>query len=110
MAGHIKRRILSTPGFPGPVQKTAAAKVNHRAGPLPCGGLGVFATCLVCTGDLIVAERALPILPHAFKKTAVPGSKGLTEEHKDEEYLGIAVERRTDKIREAFMALGEQSY
>ena len=88
---------------------------NYFIGPSPFGGLGVFATRLVCTGDLIVPERPLPILPRAFKRTAMPGSKGLTKEemnqvtmHGDEKYLGIAVERMTDEIREAFIRINDR--
>lgn len=112
LAGHIKRRILNTPGFPRPVEKIAGGKVNHRVGPSPFGGLGVFATRIVRYGDLIVAERPLLISPRGFEMVAGSGSKGLTQAemiqvamHEWEEHLDIAVKRMTDENREAFMAL-----
>jgi hypothetical protein len=112
LAGHIKRRILSTPGFPRSVEKTAGGKVNHRVGPSPFGGLGVFATRPVRTGDLIVAERPLLISPRGFREAVLSSSKGLTQEEmiqvqmqEWEEQLGIALKRMTDENRKAFMAL-----
>jgi len=110
--GHIKHQILSTSGFLHPIEKTAGGKVYHHVGPLPFGGLGVFTTHPVHTGDLIVAERPLLILPCGFEMTTRPSSKGLTEEeiiqvtmHGEEECLGIAVKRMTDENQKAFMAL-----
>ena len=112
LAGHIKRRILSTPGFPRPVEKPAGGKVNHRVGPSPFGGLGLFATRPVRAGDLIVAERPLLISPRGFEIRVGPNSKGVTEAEmiqvamQDwEERLGIALKRMTDENRKAFMAL-----
>ena len=112
LAGHIKRRILSTPGFPRPVQKTASGKVYHRVGPSTFGGLGMFATRPVRTGDLIIAERPLLISPRGFDMRVGSGSKGLTEAQiiqvrmqEWEEHLGIALKRMSDENRKAFMAL-----
>ena len=80
LAGHIMPQILSTPGFPCPLEKTAGGKVNHRVGPSPFGGLGVFATRSVRTGDLIVAERPLLITSRGFRMAVGCGSKGLPED------------------------------
>ncbi|EDR00126.1 uncharacterized protein LACBIDRAFT_314728 [Laccaria bicolor S238N-H82] len=110
LAGHIKRRILSTPGFPRPVEKTADGMVNHRIGPSPVGGLGVFATRLVRAGDLIIAERPLLISQRTFDMSV---AEGLTKAEmmqvnmqKWEEHLGIAaLKRMTDENRKAFTAL-----
>ncbi|EDQ99659.1 uncharacterized protein LACBIDRAFT_334800 [Laccaria bicolor S238N-H82] len=109
LAGPVKQRILSTPGFPQPVEKTAGEKVNHRVGPSPFGGLGVFATRPLRTGDLIVAERPLLISKRGIEMTR---SKGLTQAEmiqvsmqEWEERLGVALKRMTDENRKAFMAL-----
>ena len=80
LAGHIKRQILSTPGFPCSVEKTAGGRVIHRVGPSPFGGLEVFATCSVRTGDVIVAERPLLITSRGFRKAVGSGSQGLPED------------------------------
>ncbi|EDR10227.1 uncharacterized protein LACBIDRAFT_316887 [Laccaria bicolor S238N-H82] len=112
LAGHIKRQILSTPGFPRPVEKTAGGKVYHRVKPSPFGGLGMFAARPVRTGDLIVAERPLLIAQRGFEMRDESGSKGLTQAEmiqvymqQWEEQLGIALNRMTDENRKAFMAL-----
>ena len=112
LAGHIKCQILSTLGFLHPIEKTAGRKVYHHVEPSPFGGLGVFATHPVHTGDLIIAERPLLILPCGFEMTTRPGSKGLSEEeiiqvtmHKEEEHLGVAVKRMTGENWKVFMAL-----
>ena len=112
LAGHMKRRILSTPGFPRPVKKTAGGRVNHRVRPSPFGGLGMFATRPVRTGDLIVAERPLLISQRGFEVKVGSGPGGLTQAEmiqvhmqEWEEQLGIALKRMTDENRKAFMAL-----
>ena len=112
LAGHIKRQIFSTPGFPRPVEKPAGGKVYHRVGPSPFGGLGMFATRNVRTGNLIVAERPLLISQRGFEMKVGFGSKGLTEAQviqvnmqEWEEHLGIALKRMTDENRKAFTAL-----
>ncbi|KAG7094836.1 hypothetical protein E1B28_005645 [Marasmius oreades] len=56
----IKREILSTPGYPKPlnrppVKRQHIAQSSH-------GGLGVFATVDLKVGDLIFSERAIMIL------------------------------------------------
>ncbi|EDR10226.1 uncharacterized protein LACBIDRAFT_316886 [Laccaria bicolor S238N-H82] len=110
LAGPVKRRILSTPGFPRSVEKTAGGKVNHRVRASPFGGLGVFATRPIRTGDLIVAERPLLISPRGFEMRVE--SKGLTQAERIqvtmqewEERLDVAVKRMTDENRKVFMAL-----
>ena len=112
LAGHIERQILSTPGFPRPVEKTAGGKVNHRVRPSPVGGLGVFATRPIRTGELIIAERPLLISQRSFEMRVESGSKGLTKAEmiqvnmqEWEEHLGVALKRMTDENRKAFMAL-----
>ncbi|EDQ99660.1 uncharacterized protein LACBIDRAFT_316178 [Laccaria bicolor S238N-H82] len=112
LAGHIKRRIFSTPGFPRPIKKTAGGKVNHRVRPSPVGGLGMFAMRPVHTGDLIIAERPLLISPRSFGMAVGSGMEGLTQAEiiqvnvkEWEERLGVAVKRMTDENRKAFMAL-----
>ncbi|KAF9024824.1 SET domain-containing protein [Hymenopellis radicata] len=54
----VKRTILSTPGFPAPLDRVPPA---HRIGPSPSGGMGMFATRPLEAGDLIFAERAMII-------------------------------------------------
>ncbi|EDQ99662.1 uncharacterized protein LACBIDRAFT_334802 [Laccaria bicolor S238N-H82] len=112
LAGHIKRRILSTPGFPRPVQKTAGGKVNHRVRPSSFGGLGMFAARPLRTGDLIIAERPLLISQRSFEMTVGSGMEGFTQAEiiqvnvkEWEELLDVAVKRMTDENRKAFMAL-----
>ena len=112
LGGHIKRRILSTPALPRPVEKPAGGKVNHRVGPSPFGGLGVFITRPVRTGNLTVAERPLLISQRGFQMTVGSGLKDLTEAEmiqvrlqEWEERLDIASKRMTDENRKAFMAL-----
>jgi hypothetical protein len=63
LRGFTKRTILSTPGFPQPLVKP----------PSPCyrigssdNGLGMFATCDLSMGDLIVTERPLMVTPRGL--------------------------------------------
>ena len=53
----MKRKVLSTPGFPSPIVHPPRVTYNVRqAGG---HGLSVFATEDIMAGDLIVAERPL---------------------------------------------------
>jgi len=62
--GHAKRKILNTPGFPEPLPRPNPS--CFRISDSPGKGLGMFAARDIKMGDLIIAERALLILPRAF--------------------------------------------
>ncbi|KAF9024825.1 SET domain-containing protein [Hymenopellis radicata] len=103
----VKRRILSTPGFPAPLNRVVPPA--HRTGPSPSGGLGMFAARPLEAGDLIFAERAIIIVPNGQAQPVASHLKG-----KDllraffletEKTLEIAYERLLPELQERYMAL-----
>ncbi|KAL0563104.1 hypothetical protein V5O48_018972, partial [Marasmius crinis-equi] len=55
----VKRKILSTPGYPQPLAQPPGRGKRHKITSSPTGGLGVFATVDMKLGDLVFSERAI---------------------------------------------------
>ncbi|KAH0582813.1 hypothetical protein H2248_010721 [Termitomyces sp. 'cryptogamus'] len=66
--GQQQRAILSTPGFPSPVPQQTQPR--YHLGSSPNDRVGMFASCHIDAGDLVVAERPLVLMPAVA--TAVP--------------------------------------
>ncbi|VDB85285.1 unnamed protein product [Peniophora sp. CBMAI 1063] len=72
--GWLKRMILSTPGFPSPIEHPAQVRYEIRKS--GSRGLGVFATEDIDAGDLILAER--PLLVRMIWTPPAPNTKHLS--------------------------------
>ncbi len=94
----MKKKILSTPGFPAPVERVPLA---HRV----AGGLGLFATRPLKVGELIFAERAMIITAASlFNYVQGPG----TEHLKGKDYLRAVYLEHEKTLEMAFGRLDPQ--
>lgn len=66
-----KRHIISTPGYPAPVPRRRTPV--HSIRPSPIGGVGMFATCSLKAGELILAERAMMVTPRHLLHANISG-------------------------------------
>ncbi|KAL0062972.1 hypothetical protein AAF712_010103 [Marasmius tenuissimus] len=64
----IKRKILSTPGYPKPLNRPPQPR--HRIAKSPVSGFGMFATADLELGDLVFSERAHLIMSPAIYQPA----------------------------------------
>ncbi|KAK7435777.1 hypothetical protein VKT23_019475 [Stygiomarasmius scandens] len=108
ITGRAKRKILNTPGFPEPLPRPNPP--FFRISDSPGKGLGMFATRDIKMGDLIIAERALLIIPRAAPAGLVPAYP--TEEQtrrasakEYEQYLEVMMQRLPWGSRVAFKQL-----
>ncbi|KAG5636664.1 hypothetical protein H0H81_007253 [Sphagnurus paluster] len=106
--GREKQVILSTPGFPSPVPRPP--RVRHRIASESSFGRGVFATCDIKAGELIMSERALLIAPTTIPvptlqcgATAEQVRRAHLVEH--EKLLELCFQRMLPENRAAFLAL-----
>ena len=88
VTGWMKRKVLSTPGFPSPIQHPP--KIVHEIRQVKGRGLGVFATKDIQAGDLILAERPLLV--------KMIWSSGQFE-------LGMTQEQATRGVREHLLSI-----
>ncbi|KAF7289264.1 Aldehyde dehydrogenase [Mycena indigotica] len=100
--------LLKTPGFPKPLPP-APARPSFRVAPSPGKGLGLFSTCDIKQGEVILYERPLLIVPMAIPSSA-PKHFSQTQliQHslnELERYYKVAVDRMTEQRRAAFMSL-----
>ncbi|KAJ8081764.1 hypothetical protein PM082_007610 [Marasmius tenuissimus] len=63
-----KRKILSTPGYPQPLNRPPVTR--HEITESPTSGIGMFATVDMELGDLVSSERALLMASPAITKPA----------------------------------------
>ncbi|KAG7094822.1 hypothetical protein E1B28_005635 [Marasmius oreades] len=106
----IKRKILSTPGYPKPLNRPTENRHRIARSP-PSGGLGVFATVDTKAGVLIFSERAImilspvirypPNLPSHFTTTQ-RYQAALCQKEKD---IEAVFGRLHEQHKEVFMAL-----
>ncbi|KAF9262216.1 SET domain-containing protein [Marasmius fiardii PR-910] len=106
----IKRKILSTPGYPEPLNRPPEQR--HRIGQSPYGGLGVFATVNLKTGDLIFSERAIMILSQKtpYQVGSIPSHFTTAQIQQaalaqKEKFVEAVFERLQEENKAAFMAL-----
>ncbi|TFK31444.1 hypothetical protein BDQ12DRAFT_136598 [Crucibulum laeve] len=105
----VKRQIHETAGFGrAPPQPE---RVNFRISPTPGMGLGMFATCSLKMGDLILSERPLIVVPVGIRAD-FRKPPGFTDEQYSqaalfewEKNLEICVKRMFPENRKAFYAL-----
>ncbi|KAG5636026.1 hypothetical protein H0H81_009349 [Sphagnurus paluster] len=106
-----KRSILSTPGFPS--RMVRPPEVRHRVGPSSFG-TGVFATCDIQMGQLILSERPLLLSPVCIpvqepnlpKGATVTSDQFVLAQMNDyEELLKDCVDHMEPENREAFFKL-----
>ncbi|KAJ7188724.1 hypothetical protein C8R46DRAFT_1055611 [Mycena filopes] len=104
-----KAQIVSTPGFPRPLQHPP--QTRHRIGPTPTMGLAAFSTCALKMGDLILSERALLITPaHLFAADDIPDSFTDAQAQQAlfaqaEARLKVAYDRMLPENQKSYMAL-----
>ncbi|KAG7094820.1 hypothetical protein E1B28_005633 [Marasmius oreades] len=105
----IKREILSTPGYPKPLNRPPGKR--HHITQSPNGGLGVFATVDLKVGDLIFSERAIIISsPKIYQPPNLPAHFTTFQIHQaalcqKEKEIEIVFGRLHPEQREAYMAL-----
>ncbi|TFY83498.1 hypothetical protein EWM64_g519 [Hericium alpestre] len=108
----LKDPILEQPGFPYPIPSPVVPA--HRLGPSPGAGIGLFATRDLAAGELIFAERALLIAPHAGVlmtdilrkrrgRTSVQGVELAVDGRED--LLRLSLARMTPEKQAAYHAL-----
>ncbi|KAK0195507.1 hypothetical protein F5146DRAFT_1025879 [Armillaria mellea] len=105
----LKSTILETPGYPAHIKRPDTPA--HCISESPGKGLGMFTTRKVTAGALILAERALMMVP-----AGVRGSPGIFEKYSAEQarqtvlfewekQLEIAYKRMPEERQKAFIAL-----
>lgn len=110
LRGYTKRTILSTPGFPQPLVQPPQS--CYCIGPSH-NGLGMFATCDLSIGDLIVAERPLMVTPRGLSlSSSISLPVNFTAEQRRqaaifewEKTLQTSFDRMEPENQAAFMAL-----
>ncbi|TFL01467.1 hypothetical protein BDV98DRAFT_481670, partial [Pterulicium gracile] len=73
----VRKRILTTPGFPAPVPRSAVDPV-YKIVQVPGKGLGMAATRDIEARGLVLAERPLKITPMALRCYNMAKKEGLT--------------------------------
>ncbi|TFK31211.1 hypothetical protein BDQ12DRAFT_708041 [Crucibulum laeve] len=109
ITGSVKRQIYETPEFGrAPPQSD---RVSFRIRPTPDMGLGMFATCSLKMGDLILSERPLIVTP-VVARPDVQIPRSFTHEQirqvilfEWEKNLEICVDRMFPENRKAFYTL-----
>ncbi|KAK0237759.1 hypothetical protein EDD85DRAFT_951933 [Armillaria nabsnona] len=96
-------------GCPQPI-KDSDLGGNYRISPTPGKGLGMFTTCDLNTGDLIVNERPLMVVPHI--PVGVLTDEGVLDEqasktilHQAEKVMCPIFEHMHEEDKKAFMEL-----
>ncbi|KAG5651989.1 hypothetical protein H0H81_006670 [Sphagnurus paluster] len=111
LSRRLKYKIISTPGFPAPVPRPP--NVRHRLGP-SAFGTGMFATCDIKMGELVMSERPLLVtsggIPSLYtpppgdpKPTAAQIIQATIQEY--ERLLEYSVSRMLPENRAAFFKL-----
>ncbi|KAK0433396.1 hypothetical protein EV421DRAFT_1910077 [Armillaria borealis] len=106
----LLQRLVRTPGgCPQPI-KDSDLGGNYRISPTPGKGLGMFATCDFNTGDLIVNERPLMVVPRI--PVGVLTDEGVLDEqatktilHQAEKVMCPIFKRMREEDKKAFMEL-----
>ncbi|KIY53244.1 hypothetical protein FISHEDRAFT_16588, partial [Fistulina hepatica ATCC 64428] len=105
-----KKRIFSQPGFPHPIPRPRLKMYSIE--PAPGMGLGMFATCDIRLGELIIAERPLLLVPAAARMHVNKYPPHYTKEQmlqaamaEQNHLYELTVSRMIPERRAAFMAL-----
>ncbi|KAJ8080950.1 hypothetical protein PM082_017785 [Marasmius tenuissimus] len=105
----VKRMILSTPGYPQPLNRPS--KTRYRITDSRTAGIGIFATADMELGDLVYSERALLMLSRAIEEPAnLPAHYTWDQKiqaalYDQEKLLEIALKQMPKEVQDEYMAL-----
>ncbi|KAJ3784050.1 hypothetical protein GGU10DRAFT_294936 [Lentinula aff. detonsa] len=101
VSGHVKRMIYSTPGFPRLPLRPTGGKA-YRIINAGDKGLGMFATRLIRTGDVIADERPMLVGPIVNPVNTAKLSGEIIEKYSTEQLKQIALHEAGEAVKLAF--------
>ncbi|KAK0207347.1 hypothetical protein IW262DRAFT_1282168 [Armillaria fumosa] len=110
LTGYVKKKILATPGFPRPIERTK--ELMFRISSTPDRGLGMFAAKPMKMGDLILDERPMMVAPVLSDPHTITFPENFTDDevlqaarYEYEKTLGFCFRRMPKENQRAFMDL-----
>ncbi|KAK1219027.1 hypothetical protein PQX77_018255 [Marasmius sp. AFHP31] len=97
-----KRKILSTPGYPQPLNRPPLTR--HKIMESPTSGIGMFATVDMELGDLVFSERALLMASPAITKPAY-----LPAHYTQDQAIQAALYEKERVLEQGFNTMSKES-